>query len=90
VSEHRLEIAHEGPVLERVGGVRVSQVVRGDTLQTTLAGSLSDGFLHIGLVAAPSDLLCGAGMATGGEGGEQPGPAFGQTGGRVLPVQQAG
>jgi len=89
VTEHDLEIMHEGAVLERVGGVGMSQTVGRHPIEGALVGCQADGPLEVGLVTSPPHYLSGAWMTTQASRGEQPRAPFGQTGLRVLPVEQA-
>ena len=84
VTEHDLEIADEGTVLQRMGGKGMAQVMRRDPIELTPVGGLLDGPLHVGFVAAPAHNLFGAGMQAGGARGEEPGPTFGMGGVRIF------
>jgi hypothetical protein len=64
IADHYLKIAHEGAVLQGVGGEGVPEVVRRNASQVTAIGRRSHGALYIGFMAAPAHEDSGAWVAT--------------------------
>jgi len=81
VSEHHLQIAHEGPVVEGVSSKRVAKMVRRKATKVTAVRRRSNGSLDIGFMATPAHKFVSAGITTNAIGGEEPGPSLGM--GRV-------
>ena len=68
MAQHDLQIAHKGPTVKGVAGVRMSQVVGRKPIQVTAASSLFDGALDIVFVATSAHLGSSARMIASGDG----------------------
>ena len=79
-----LKIMYERPVLERMSGKGMPQVMRGESVQMPLVGGSFDGALDVGRMTPPTDLDAGARVKAGAARGKEPGPTFGKSGRRIF------